>query len=63
MRFGESRYFGVQARTFQVLAMTDGERGSFFYIGIWVVDSAAKPLFSKSGRSVENCVWSGGHGK
>jgi hypothetical protein len=27
------------------------------------IDSAAKPPFSESGRSVENCVWSGRHRK
>jgi hypothetical protein len=26
-------------------------------------DSAAKPPFSESGRSFENCVWSGRHRK
>jgi hypothetical protein len=32
----ETCRYGVQARTFQVLAMTGWENGFFFYIGIWV---------------------------
>ena len=30
---------------------------------IFILDSAAKPPFSESGRSVENCVWRGRHRK
>jgi hypothetical protein len=29
------KHSGVQARTFQVLAMTGKEKTSFFHIGIW----------------------------
>jgi hypothetical protein len=29
-RFGEGRHFSVQARTFQVLAMTEWEKASIF---------------------------------
>jgi len=34
--FGQGRHFGVQARTFQVLAMTGEEKTFFFSTGTWV---------------------------